>query len=299
MNELKGLIEDGAVHLLDGAMGTLLYERGVFVNICYDELNLTQPELVGGIHREYADAGAEILKTNTFGANPVKLSGFGLESKTEEINRAAAQVARNAGGDDIRVVGAIGPLGVGLEPGGPLSQRDAEAFFERQVRGLLAGQVDGFLLETFSDLDEVDAAIRAVRSLSDLSLLAQLTFGEEGRLGSGVSAEEAATTLDAWDADVIGVNCSLGPSGTLDVLEQMARGTDRPLIAQPNAGLPRVVGDRTLYLASPAHMARYAVKMVEAGARFVGGCCGTTPGHIEAIRMAIRETERRDGSVVT
>ena len=298
MTKLRQLIEDGSVHLMDGAMGTLLYERGVFVNVCYDELNLTDPTLVAGIHAEYWAAGSEILKTNTFGANPVKLSGFGLEDETERINEAAAGLALGIEGAPV-VVGAIGPLGISVEPEGPLSREQAEAFFGRQVDGLLRGGVGGFLLETFSDLEEIEAAIRSVRSRSDLPLLAQLTFGEQGRTTTGVSAETAARTLDEWAVDAVGANCSLGPPGTVEVLERMAAVTSRPLIGQPNAGLPRVVGDRTMYLASPAHMARYALKMVEVGARFVGGCCGTTPSHIVAMREALRVTDRKDASGVS
>ncbi len=289
MRELRELIGDGEVHLLDGAIGTLLYERGVFVNVCYDELNLTRPELVEEIHREYVEAGAEILETNTFGANPVKLSGFGLEGRTEEINRAAARLARGAAGSRARVVGAIGPLGIRIEPWGPTSEGEAEAFFRRQVAGLLEGGVDGFLLETFSDLNELHQALRAVRAMSELPVFAQVTIEEGGSTSYGTDVETVARSLDEWGADVIGVNCSVGPAEILDAIERMARVTERPLSAQPNAGLPRLVGDRKIYLASPAYMARYARRMVEAGARFVGGCCGTTPEHIREMAGVLDE----------
>ena len=275
------------MHVLDGAMGTLLYERGVFVNVCYDELSLTRPELVEGIHREYVEAGAEILETNTFGANPVKLSGFALDEKTEEINRAAAGLARMAAGDGVVVIGAIGPLGLRIEPWGPTSAEEAEDYFRRQAQGLVEGQVDGFLLETFSDLNELRQALRAVRSIGDLPVFAQVAFEEGGNTSYGTNAETVARTLDEWGVDVIGVNCSVGPSETLDVVERMAGVTEVPLAAQPNAGLPRLVGDRKMYLASPSYMARYAARMVEAGTRFVGGCCGTTPAHIRELRVAV------------
>lgn len=291
MSTLRDLIEDATVHLLDGAIGTLLYERGVFVNVCYDELNLTEPGLVEGIHREYVEAGAEILETNTFGANPVKLSGFGLEERTEEINRAAALLARRAAGARAKVIGAMGPLGIRIEPWGPTSEAEAEAYFRRQASGLLEGDVDGFLLETFSDLNELRQALKAVRSVSDRPVFAQVTIEEGGNTSYGTDIETVARSLDEWGADVIGVNCSVGPAEILDAVERMARVTNRPLSAQPNAGLPRLVGDRKIYLASPAYMARYARRMVEAGARFVGGCCGTTPEHIREIRDAISETQ--------
>jgi homocysteine S-methyltransferase len=283
------MIDDGEVHLFDGAIGTLLYDRGVFVNVCYDELNLTQPALVEGIHREYVAAGAEILETNTFGASPVKLSGFGLEGKTEEINRAAAILARRAAGERARVVGAIGPLGIRIEPWGPTSREEARGYFQRQVAGLIEGGVDGFLLETFSDLNELREAIEAVRSLSDLPLFAQVTIEEGGSTAYGADIETVARSLDEWGVDVIGVNCSVGPAEILDAVERMAAVTERPLSAQPNAGFPRLVGDRKMYLASPAYMARYAARMAAAGARFVGGCCGTTPEHIHEIRRALAD----------
>ncbi|MSR22388.1 MAG: bifunctional homocysteine S-methyltransferase/methylenetetrahydrofolate reductase [Gemmatimonadetes bacterium] len=287
MKELKAMIEDGEAHVLDGAMGTLLYDRGVFVNVCYDELSLTRPGLVEEIHREYVAAGAEILETNTFGANPVKLSGFGLEEKTEEINRAAAELARRAAGSRARVVGAIGPLGIRIEPWGPTSEDEAGGYFRRQAAGLLTGGVDGFLLETFSDVNEMRQAIGAVRSVSDRPIFAQITIDEGGATSYGTDVEDAARSLDEWGADVIGVNCSVGPAEILDAMERIGRVTERPLIAQPNAGLPRLVGDRKIYLASPGYMARYAVRMVEAGVRFVGGCCGTTPQHVREIRTAV------------
>jgi methionine synthase / methylenetetrahydrofolate reductase(NADPH) len=287
MTDLRALLSDGRVHVMDGAMGTVLYDRGVFVNVSYDELNLSRPELVEAIHREYVAAGAEILETNTFGANPVKLSGFGLEARTEEINLAAAELARRAAGEGAVVVGAFGPLGVRIEPWGPTSEEDARGFFRRQVRGLLDGGVDGFLLETFSDLNEIHQAILAIRELSDLPLLAQMTVEEGGVTSYGAEVEVLARSLEEWGADAVGLNCSVGPAEILEAVERMAAVTDRPLIAQPNAGLPRTVGDRKMYMASPEYMARYARRMVEAGVRLVGGCCGTSPEHIRQIRAAV------------
>jgi methionine synthase / methylenetetrahydrofolate reductase (NADH) len=284
---LRDLIESGRVHVIDGAMGTALYGRGVFVSVCYDGLNLEDPGVVEQVHRDYVQAGAEILETNTFGANPIKLSSYGLEDRTEEINRAAVDLARRAAGDRAFVVGAIGPLGIRIEPFGPTSREEARGFYADQVAGLLDGGVDGFMLETFSDLNELEQAFNAVRERSELPVFCQITVGEDGRTSFGTSPEAMAREATAWGADVIGLNCSVGPAVILDAIERMARVTDRPLSALPNAGLPRVVGDRKIYLASPEYMAQYARRMIEAGARFVGGCCGTTPEHIRALSGAV------------
>lgn len=284
---VRDLIADGRVHLLDGAMGTVLYSRGVFVNVCYDELSTARPELVHAVHQEYVNAGAEILETNTFGANPVKLSSYGLEGRTEEINRAAATVARHAAAGRALVAGAIGPLGIRIEPWGPTSVGEAEAHFLRQVAGLCEGGVDAFVLETFSDPTELAAAYRAVRSRSDLPVIAQMTVGEDGRTSYGADVEHLAVELDELGADVIGLNCSVGPAAMLEAVERMARVTRKPLAAQPNAGVPRTVRDRKIYMASPDYMAAYARRLIDAGARFVGGCCGTTPEHVRRLRDVV------------
>jgi methionine synthase I (cobalamin-dependent)/5,10-methylenetetrahydrofolate reductase len=295
---LRSLIDDQRVHLFDGAMGTMLYAKGFFLNVCYDELSLKQPALVREVHEEYVRAGAEILETNTFGATPIKLSGHGLADLTERINQTAAELARAAAGDRASVVGAIGPLGLRLEPFGPTSRDEARDQFLRQVNGLLAGAVDGFVLETFSDLEEIHAALRAVREACDLPVVTQMTIGTDGLTSYGTAPEDFARQLTEWGADVIGVNCSVGPAGMLEAVERMAKGTGRPLSAQPNAGLPKDVGDRKIYLASPEYMASYARRMVEAGARFVGGCCGTTPEHIRKMRDYIVSVAPRQASVV-
>jgi methionine synthase I (cobalamin-dependent) len=280
---MRDLIADGHVHVIDGAMGTVLYSKGVFVNVCYDELNLTDSDLVQEVHERYVRAGAEVLETNTFGANPVKLSAFNLDTKTEVVNRAAAQIAKRAARGRASVVGAIGPLGIRIEPWGPTSRDEAVEFFQRQVSGLLDGGVDGFILETFADLDELHAAYRAARSATDLPIIAQMSFGEDGTTSYGTSVDTAAQTITDWGADVVGLNCSVGPAAMLDAVERMVQVTDLPISALPNAGLPRDVGNRKIYLAAPEYMARYARRMVDAGVSFVGGCCGTTPEHIEKI----------------
>ena len=283
MTTLRELIADGKTHVFDGAMGTLLYSRGVFLNVCYDELVLKQPDLIRDIHKEYVRAGAELLETNTFGANPIKLAQYGLAGDTEKINQAAAGLARDAAGNRASVLGAIGPLGIRIEPFGEMAVGEAKAAFGQQVDGLLAGGVDGFIIETFSDLEEVRAAFDAIRERSDLPVVAQMTVGTDGKTYYGTEPETFGPWLQAMGADVVGVNCSVGPHGVLEVIEKLAKVVTIPLSAQPNAGLPREVGDRKIYMASPEYMAEYARRIVEAGARFVGGCCGTTPEHIKAM----------------
>ena len=295
---LRRLLDDGRVHVLDGAMGTMLYGKGFFLNVCYDELNLKQPKLIQEVHEAYVRAGAELIETNTFGANPKKLASYGLADDTEKINTAAARLARAAAGDRVSVLGAVGPLGVRIEPFGPTSREEAFTLFRRQVDGLLAGGVDGFILETFSDLDEIHAALRAVRSACDLPVITQMTIGTDGLTHYGTDPETFAKQLAEWGADVIGVNCSVGPAGVLDAVERMVKATDRPISAVPNAGLPKDVGDRQIYLASPEYMASYARRMIEAGARFVGGCCGTTPEHIKKMRDYIASVVPRHPTVV-
>src|SRR5216110_728496 len=295
---LSDLLKDGKVHVLDGAMGTMLYSKGFLLNVCYDELNLKQPKLVQEVHEAYVRAGAEVLETNTFGANPVKLGSYGLADDTEKINQAAAELARRAAAGRASVTGAIGPLGVRIEPFGPTSREEAYAHFQRQVRGLLAGGVDGFILETFSDVDEIHEALRAVRSLSDLPVIAQMTIGDDGLTHYGTGPETFAKQLTAWGADAVGVNCSVGPAGVLEAVEKLVKATDRPISAVPNAGLPKDVGDRKIYLASPEYMASYARRMIEAGARIVGGCCGTTPEHIKKIRDYVASVVPRHPTVV-
>jgi methionine synthase I (cobalamin-dependent)/5,10-methylenetetrahydrofolate reductase len=297
MPTLRELLADGRTHVFDGAMGTMLYGRGVYLNVCYDELNLRQPDLIGEIHRAYVKAGAELLETNTFGANPRKLAQYGLAGDTERINRVAAELARTAAGGRAAVVGAIGPLGIRIEPFGETSVAEARGDFSRQASGLLEGGVDGFILETFSDVDELRAAFEAVRALTDLPVIAQMTIGNDGRTHYGTEPAVFGPLLEAMGADVIGVNCSVGPQGILEAVEQLAPVVTRPISAQPNAGLPRDVGDRKIYMASPEYLGDYARRIVEAGARFVGGCCGTTPDHIKAISGFVHSVAPRHVNV--
>ena len=274
-------------------MGTMLYSRGMFVNVCYDELNLRTPELIRDIHRDYVRAGAEVVESNTFGANPVKLGHYGLAADTEAINAAAARLARDAAGSRAAVVGAIGPLGVRIEPYGEMAVSEAQDGFGRQVAGLLEGGVDGFILETFGDVSEIGAAVKAVRAQSDLPIVAQMTIGTDGKTHYGTDPQMFGPELQAMGVDVVGVNCSVGPAGVLEAVEKLAKVVTIPISAQPNAGLPREVEDRKFYMASPEYMGQYAKWIVEAGARFVGGCCGTTPEHIREIAKFVQSVSPR------
>ena len=288
MSRFLELLADGRPHVFDGAMGTMLYHKGVFINRCYDELNALEPELVREIHRAYIQAGAELVETNTFGANRVKLAQYGLESRVAELNERGAVLAREAAGDAALVGGSIGPLGIRIEPFGPTSRDEAREFFREQVEALVEGGVDFLILETFSDLEEIRQALLAVRDVTTLPVVCQMTVQENGLTVYGTAPEVCAAKLDEWGADVIGLNCSVGPHGVLTALEKMARVTGRPLSAQPNAGLPREVQGRQMYMASPEYMGKYAQRLIRAGARLVGGCCGTTPEHVRRIADAVR-----------
>jgi methionine synthase I (cobalamin-dependent)/5,10-methylenetetrahydrofolate reductase len=279
---------DARVLVCDGAMGTMLYGRGIFLNRCFDELNLTQPDLVAEIHRAYVRAGADVIETNTFGANQVKLGHFGLAGQVHAINRQGARLARRAVRDTGWVAGSIGPLGVRIEPWGRTGIDEAEAAFRDQAAGLAEGGVDLFMLETFRDVTEIQAAIRAVRAVSSAPIVAQLTTGDDGASLDGAPPELFTAELERSGAEVIGVNCSVGPAAMLETVEAMARLTGARLSAQPNAGRPRDVEGRNLYLCSPEYMATYARRFIAAGARLVGGCCGTTPDHIRHIAAAVR-----------
>jgi homocysteine S-methyltransferase len=278
---------DKRVLVCDGAMGTMLYARGIFLNRSFDELNLTQPDLVAEVHQAYARAGADILETNTFGANRVKLGAFGLTDRVVAINVQGAKIARHAARDRAYVAGAIGPLGIRVEPWGKTGVDEAEEIFREQARALVDGGVDLFVLETFRDVNEIGAAIRAVRSVCALPIVAQMTTEEDGNTLDGVAPETFVPDLEARGADVVGVNCSVGPAGMLETLERMSRVAHVKLSAQPNAGRPREIEGRNIYLCSPEYMASYARRFITSGVRLVGGCCGTTPDHIRHIKMAV------------
>jgi homocysteine S-methyltransferase len=287
---MQGFLDalDERVLVCDGAMGTMLYARGVFLNRSFDELNLTRPELVADIHREYVRAGADVIETNTFGANRVKLTTFGLAERLADINREGARIARRVARDRAWVAGSIGPLGIRIEPFGRTTVAEAEAAFAEQAAALAEGGVDLFVLETFGDLGEITAAIRGVRSVSALPIVAQVTTDGDGNAPDGTPVDRLASALEEAGADVIGANCSVGPAAMLDTVERMARVSSSRLAAQPNAGRPRDVDGRNLYLSSPEYMASYARRFVAAGVRLVGGCCGTTPEHTRSMAEAVR-----------
>jgi methionine synthase / methylenetetrahydrofolate reductase(NADPH) len=288
------------VLLCDGGMGTMLYSKGIFINACFDELNLTAPGLVREIHAEYIRSGADIVETNTFGANRIKLKKHGLDDKVAVLNESGARMAREAAGEGGFVAGSIGPLGVRIEPWGPTPRAEAEAAFEEQARALAGAGVDLFILETFSDLDELHLALDAARrAAKDLPVVAQMTIEEDGNSLDGKTPEVFARKLEDWGADVVGVNCSVGPAAMLDCIEKMAATASVPLSAMPNAGVPREVEGRNIYLCSPDYMAEYARRFILAGVKLLGGCCGTTPAHIKAMRGAIRSLQppRRSAAV--
>src|SRR5687767_2135665 len=293
---LDRLLDPEGVVVFDGAMGTMLYARGVFINQCYDELNTRAPDLVRAVHAEYARAGAEVLETNTFGANRIKLTQYGLEAHTADFNLAAARIARDVAGDTCLVAGAVGPLGIRLEPYGPTSLEEARATFSEQMAALKEGGADLFIIETFGDLEEIAQAVKAARDVDPtMPVVAQMTIGTDGHTPFGASSEDVARWLDGLGADVIGLNCSVGPQGILEGVERMVHVTRRKLSAQPNAGMPRDVGGRAMYMASAEYMATYARHLVQAGAKIVGGCCGTTPEHIHAIAEGVRPMSPRLG----
>jgi methionine synthase I (cobalamin-dependent)/5,10-methylenetetrahydrofolate reductase len=282
---------DERVLVCDGAMGTMLYARGVFINKSFDALNITQPDLVAEVHQEYLRAGADIVETNTFGANRIKLGSFGLADKLEVINEQAARIARHAVSAAERaayVAGAIGPLGIRIEPWGKTGTDEARQYFREQAEALARGGVDLFILETFRDLNEIGAAIDAVRSVSDLPIVAQMTTEEDGNTLDGTPPERFAPELERRGATILGVNCAVGPAPMLETIERMAAVTKLRLSAQPNAGKPRDVEGRNIYLCSPEYMASYARRFILHNVRIVGGCCGTTPEHIRQIKSAVR-----------
>src|SRR6476619_2395630 len=269
-------------------MGTMLYAKGIFLNRSFDELNVTRPELVTDVHQAYVRAGADVIETNTFGANRIKLGVFGLAERVHDINLQGAKLARHAARDQAYVAGSIGPLGIRIEPWGKTGVDEAEEFFRAQARALLEGGVDLFVLETFRDLNEIGAAIRAVRSVCSLPIVAQVTTEDDGNTLDGAAPDLFVPELERQGADVVGLNCSVGPAAMLETLERISRVARVRLSAQPNAGRPREVEGRNLYLCSPEYMASYARRFVNAGVRLVGGCCGTTPDHIKQIRLAVR-----------
>ncbi len=281
--------------LCDGATGTLLYAKGIFINRCYDELNVSQPDLIRELHREYMQAGAEIIETNTFGGNSFRLARHSMENRVHEINLAGVRLAKDAAKSfGVWVAGSVGPLGVRIEPLGKTSFEEARAAFREQITALVEGGVDLLMLETFGYVEELHQAILAARDVDPkIPVVAHVTIDEDGNCLDGSTPESFTPRIEAWGADVIGCNCSVGPVAMLDVIERVRALTSLPLAAQPNAGMPRSVEGRNIYLCSPEYMASYARKFVAAGVRLVGGCCGTTPDHIRVMKSALRVSEAR------
>ncbi|HEX9417617.1 MAG TPA: bifunctional homocysteine S-methyltransferase/methylenetetrahydrofolate reductase [Methylomirabilota bacterium] len=275
----------------DGAMGTMLYARGVPLDACFDVFNVNEPKIVQAIHAEYIQAGADWIETNTFGANRFKLAVHGLSARVREVNLRGAKLARDVRetmGRDVFVLGSVGPLGKYLAPLGSIAPEDARAAFLEQAEGLLEGGVDAFVVETFSDLIEMRLAVEAIRAITDLPIVTQVAFTQDHVTFLGHTPTEVVRTLRGLPVQVIGANCSVGSSTLFDVLEQMLpEAGGLPVAIQPNAGLPSRVGERLIYISSPQYMAEYAARMIGAGARMVGGCCGTNAEHIRAMREVV------------
>ena len=277
----------------------MLYNKGIYLNSCFDELNLTNPDIVKEVHQEYIQSGVDIIETNTFGANRFKLKKFGLEDKVQDINRAGALIARKAAGKEIFVAGSIGPLGLKIEPWGQTTVEEAEEAFVEQAQALLEGGVDLFILETFSDINEIHQAIKAVQKLGqDLAIIAEMTIDESGNSLYGTTPEVFTRKLEEWKANVIGLNCSVGPAHMLQCIEKMCKITELPLSAMPNAGIPSEVEGRNIYLCSPEYTAEYAKRFILNGVKVVGGCCGTTPSHIKAMRSAIKALQPPERKII-
>jgi homocysteine S-methyltransferase len=284
------------VVIADGAMGTMLYQSGVYINACFDELNLSNPKLVTKIHKQYVEAGSDFIETNTFGANEVKLAKYGLAEQVEKINKAGVELAKKAAGNAL-VAGAIGPLARDIALYNQLSKQQAIAAYKKQAKALADASADFLILETFSNTDELLLAIDAVHSVTDLEIVAQMTTTELNETPYGEKIDHAISRISAQKGvTAVGLNCSVGPSAMLNALEIIHAVTDKPISVQPNAGLPRQVEDRLLYMSTPEYMAEFAKRFYEKGARIIGGCCGTTPDHIREMVRAVRAIDKASTS---
>jgi homocysteine S-methyltransferase len=287
-SRFEKLLEKDVV-IADGAMGTMLYQKGVFLNSCFDEINLTKPELVRDVYQGYVQAGADFIETNTFGANKFKLGKFGLADKVEQINITSVELARQAAGKDVLVAGAIGPSGHEIAPYGKMTNHQAAESFSEQAQALRKAGADFLIIETFDSTTEMLVAIRSAYETTHLPILAQMTVNENDQTIYGKKITEAIEQISAEKAvTAVGLNCSVGPSEMLDSLELISSVTDKPISVQPNAGLPRNVENRTLYMCTPEYMAEYSKRFFEKGAKIIGGCCGTTPAHIRELGKAVR-----------
>ncbi len=279
--------------LLDGAMGSLIYEKGVFIDKCYDELNLSRPDLIASIHEDYVGAGSEVIETNTYGANRFKLKSHNLLDQLEEINTKGVELARSAAADEVYVAGSMGPSGVEMEPWGDTSLEEIFEGYAEQARILNGAGVDLFILETFQDIREMEQAIKAIKSVSKLPVVAMMTVGEDGKTRYGVDLEDVTNALLKSEASVIGLNCTVGPKSMLDFVEQMAGISDKPLCLMPNAGRPQFTDGRMIYMSTPEYFSVYTKRFIERGVRVLGGCCGTTPEHISKMANALAMKQTR------
>lgn len=290
---------ESRVVLGDGAMGTMLYEKGIYINRCYDSLNLESPNLIEGIHSEYLQAGCELIETNTFGGNRYRLKSYGLDHQVKEINKAGVQIARRAiqkfSEKSLKtawVVGSMGPLGANSQPFGSIPSDQVSAIYEEQAEALEEAGVDIFALETFTHLSQLEAATTGIRRISSKPVIAMMTVNDDGDSLVGESPETMSNVLNSLPIDIVGINCSNGPSIVLDVLEKMKGLVKKPIAVFPNAGIPKQIGGRYIYLSTPEYFGSFAKKFVTLGVQLIGGCCGTTPQHMKRVRDAIAASSR-------
>lgn len=279
--------------LMDGAMGSLIYEKGIFIDKCYDELNLSRPELIRDIHEEYIRAGAMVIETNTYGANRFKLKSHMLHDRIEEINLKGVELAREAAGDNIYVAGSMGPSGVEMEPFGDTSLEEVFQAYKEQTGILCKAGVDLYILETFQDIREMEQAIKAIKSVCTLPVVAMMTVGEDGKTRYGVDVEDIIRRLDSSEASVIGLNCTVGPKSMLDFMDQISRISTKPVSIMPNAGRPQFTDGRMIYMSTPEYFSVYTKRFIDKGVRMLGGCCGTTPEHIAKMANALAMKQTR------
>lgn len=278
------------IYIFDGAMGTMLQNAGLPAGYCPELWNVEQPEAITAIHRQYVENGADIIETNTFGANRIKLAHYGLSDQVACLNQAAVQAARAACTPSTKVAGSVGPTGKLISPLGDLSFDDAYQVYFEQISALHQAGVDMILIETIIDIQEMRAALLAAKAATDKPVICQMSYGADGRTVTGTDPETAAITLEAMGADVIGANCSLGPAQLLSVVEKLAKVTSLPISVQPNAGMPQLIDGDTVFPMTPEEMGTWVPKLIEAGASYLGGCCGTTPAHILALKQQATQT---------
>ena len=288
MKTFMETIGDNEPILFDGAIATELYRKGVFINKCFEEISVSKQSLIESIHADYLAAGARVLTTNTWGANAFKLGSHSLHDKIQDLNIAAAKIARNVAGDKAWVAGSLGPLGVVLEPLGATAISEARECFAQQAQFLEAGGVDLLILETFSDIRELEIAVEAVRSVSQLPLIATVAVPPEAQLADGGVVSDLTRRLAGLSVDSVGFNCSFGPQPLFSYVERLREVTSKPICVQPNAGLPKVVDGRKIYMSTPEYFAHFAKQFCQVGVKFVGGCCGSSPDHTRAMSNALR-----------